>query len=253
MRPIKIVLCDANAQYRMFFYKMCKEIKEQKHIQLKMKAYEHGNALLFDFEDSKIMSTVDIVFLEIDLPKNNGVEVSKRLREYGYQNSIIFIAKSDEHWPDAFDVKACNYITKDAHMEKRLLNIFAKAVQEAIEKQSKSLLFSSLSEIRKINIEAITHFEIADHLVCVYYEDEIFKFVSSLTKVENLLFHNDDFIRVNRACILSISHIKKYDVKTRKAFMSNGAIISVSTRRAKELMMAFTKWEEIQTTKSRCS
>lgn len=80
--------------------------------------------------------------------------------EHGYQGVIIFISGSDEHWREAFEVKAFNYITKDTDMEKRFIKIFWEAFKEVNNRRGKTLLFSSLGETRNIDIHAISHFRV---------------------------------------------------------------------------------------------
>jgi len=237
MKPLKVALCDDNPKEREFFHNICKIIRDRKNIQIKLKEYESGDSLLFDMEDTRIMTTVDIVLLDINMPGgDDGIVVAQKLREFGYQGAIIFITKSNEHWRDAFDVEAFNYITKDKDVEARFTNVFMKAAKEAMDRRGKTLLFSAIGEIRKVEIATISHFEISAHLVTVYYDKGTFEFISSLAKIENLLFGNDDFMRVNRNYLISISHVERIDDKN--AVMFNGAVIPVAPKYMRALKTA---------------
>ncbi|MCL2864816.1 MAG: LytTR family DNA-binding domain-containing protein [Lachnospiraceae bacterium] len=235
MRPLKVALCDDNATERAYFFEMCKKMKEQKNLQIKVKEYKSGDALLMDFQDSRIAATVDIVFLDISMPGTNGVEVAKELRQDGFQGSIIFVTKSEKHWKTAFDVKAFNYITKNKDTEERFMHVFEEVVREVKEKRDKSLLFSSVGETRKIEVKSISHFEVNNMMVCVYYKQNKFEFTSSLSKIEQLLSDNKDFMRVNRSYLLSIFYIEKYQEETKTVVMQNGAVIPVARQYIKKL------------------
>ena len=237
MRPIKVALCDDSAKEREFFYNMCKFIREYKGIEILLKEYETGDSMLFDFEDSRLRHSVDIILLDINMPGKNGIEVAEDLREMGYCGLIIFITVSHNHWKGAFDVKALNYITKgDEDVEKRFLSVFMEAYRQVMSKRDETLLFSALGEKRKIGIRSISHFEVSDHLVRVYYDDTYFEFISSLTKIKEQLFGNNDFHQINRNTIISISHIMK--VESGNVIMLNGEVIPVATRRMKGLKEA---------------
>lgn len=227
MNVLKVAICDDNAKERDFFYNICKTIKEQENIQIKLKQYEHGEALLFDLEDTKVMNTVDIVLLDINMPGRNGIDVAHKLREYGYQGAIIFITKSEEHWRSAFDVKAFNYITKDNDIKERFMKVFWEAAEAAESRRGKTLLLSSVGETRQIAVGSISHFEVNQHLVTVYYNKDKFEFISSLVKIENMIFGND-FIRVHRSFLVSVSHIEKYNES--EVVMMNGTVIPISRR-----------------------
>ena len=243
MRPLKIALCDDSVAERLFFYNICKSVQKDKDIPMKLKEYETGQALLFDFADSRVRETVDMVLLEINLSGDNGIDVVKKLREDGYQGSIIFITKSEAHWREAFDVKAFNYITKDGDDVKRFTKVLLEAIGEAEVRQSRNLLFSSFGETRQISIAEISNFAVDKYMVTVYYNKEAFEFVSSLSKLESLLIDKDNFIRANRSCVISLSHIEKYDSDAGNVVMKNGAVIPVSTRNAKKLRSLMAEWK----------
>jgi len=239
MKPIKVVVCDDNPQERTFFVNMCKTIKERNRVPIMLKEYENGAALLFDMEDTRIMITVDIVLLDINMPGDNGIEVAKKLREYGYQGAIIFITKSKDQWKNAFAVKAFNYITKDDDLKERLIDVFWEALQEAKKRRGKSLLFSSIAETRKIDVDSISHFVVDQHLIKVYYDNERFDFMSSLAKIESLLFGNDRFMRIHRSCLISIPHIKM--IHDKKVVMRNGDTLPISRNSLAELKRQWQK------------
>lgn len=182
------------------------------------------------------MHSVDIVLLDIHMPRRNGIDVARVLRENGYQGAIIFITRSDEHWRDAFEVKAFNHITKDSQMEDRFIQVFWNALLEVDKRLGKTLLFSLLGETCNIDIDSISHFEVEQHLVRVYYDhNKTFEFISSLTKIESLLFGNDDFMRVHRSALISVAHVEKIDEISKKIIMQNEAEVIVSQKYLKIL------------------
>ena len=244
MKALKVAVCDDNAKERAFFRDICKAIKDNNHVQIRLKEYENGDALLFDMEDPRIMTTVDIVLLDIHMPGKNGMEAARMLRKFGYQGAIIFITKSNDHWREAFEVKAFNYITKDNDLQERFIRVFWEAIEESESRRAKTLLFSSVGETRQIDVNSISHFEVDNHLIKVYYsEREKFVFTSSsLAKIESLLFGNDDFIRVHRSFLVSVPHIAQQN--DNNIVMRNGATIPISRRYLPELRNAIAETDD---------
>jgi len=229
-KPLRVALCDDDKSEREYFVQVCKRIKETKGLSLRLKEYESGDALLFDFADEYIMSTVDIVLLDINMPGSSGVEVARTLREKGFQGAIIFITKSEKHWRDAFDIKAFHYITKDQEVEDRFATAFLEAALEAKERRGRSLLFSASGETRKIEVASITHFEVMGYIVRVHYRQEQFEFTASLKKIEELLLGNEGFVRVNRSCILALPYVEQFDSKGKKVTLKDGHVIPVAPK-----------------------
>ena len=237
MKPLKIALCDDVAEERLFFYSMCKLIRERMGIEIKLKEYVTGDLLLYDLEDIRLLHSVDIILLDIKMPGKDGVEVARILRERGFQGAIIFITKSKERWQEAFDVEALNYIVKDKDdAEERFLKVFKKAYEQSTKKTDETLLLSSIGEVRKVRVSTISCFEVKDHLVKVHYGDDTFDFISSLSRIEEQLYGNSDFYRVSRNCIVSISHIER--IEDKNVVMLTGKTIPISSRKMKGLKEA---------------
>jgi len=237
VRNLKVAICDDNEKDRLLLYNLCKLVKANEGIEIKVKQYETGDALLFDLHENKLLNTIDVMLLDINMPGKNGIEIAEELQNIGYQGAIIFFTNSNHHWRDAFDLRALNYITKnEKDVEKRFLKVFMSAYEEAINKKDRKLLFSSLGEMRQIALSTISHFEVADYLVKVYYDGETFEFISSLAKIEELLFGNIDFFRISRNCIVSIPHIRR--IENNNVIMRTGQTLPISSRRVKTLKAA---------------
>jgi two-component system LytT family response regulator len=55
---------------------------------------------------------VDLIFLDIKMPRENGLEFAKRLIESGRRMKLVFVTSYKEFAPDAFEVNAYDYIVK---------------------------------------------------------------------------------------------------------------------------------------------
>ncbi|MCD7765292.1 MAG: response regulator, partial [Lachnospiraceae bacterium] len=80
----------------------------------------------------------DIVFLDIYMPGENGVEIAESLCEVSPSTGIVFVTTSTDHAVDAFSVHALHYLVKP---------VTGDGVTEA---------FQRLSEKRKVNRARIT-------------------------------------------------------------------------------------------------
>jgi two-component system LytT family response regulator len=55
---------------------------------------------------------VDLIFLDIRMPRENGLEFAKRLRESGRQMKLVFVTSYKEYAQAAFELNAYDYIVK---------------------------------------------------------------------------------------------------------------------------------------------
>ncbi len=55
---------------------------------------------------------VDLIFLDISMPRENGLEFAKRLRASGRKLKLVFVTSYKEYAQAAFEVNAYDYIVK---------------------------------------------------------------------------------------------------------------------------------------------
>ncbi|MFZ6871761.1 LytR/AlgR family response regulator transcription factor [Undibacterium sp. Di27W] len=70
--------------------------------------------------------TVDVVFLDIQMPKESGLELARSLLAQGKPPLIIFVTAYNAHAIDAFELQALDYLLKPYSSDR-----FAKALERA--------------------------------------------------------------------------------------------------------------------------
>ena len=227
---MRIAICDDEVKAIEMYTRDLQRICQENDIEADFTKYRSGDQLLFFTED--IVRDTDILFLDVGMPGTNGIETAKRLRENGYEGEIIFLTSSREAVFYAFDVRATNYLVKEMASEKRLKEVFLRAVETAREKRSEYLLLTGVGEYRNIRISEIRYFEVSQKIVTVYYEDTSFEFVSTIGKLENLLFSRG-FVRISRSCIVATRYVASFAYE--KVTLTTGENLSVGRKYYKEL------------------
>lgn len=88
---------------------------------------------------------VDLVFVDISMPRENGMEFAQRLRDSGRQTKLVFITSHKEYALYAFDVYAFDYIVKPVDQDR-----LHKTIQRALaEISSEDLIQSKLEPASK--------------------------------------------------------------------------------------------------------
>ncbi|MGG0717735.1 response regulator transcription factor [Robertmurraya massiliosenegalensis] len=77
---------------------------------------------------------VDIVFVDISMPKESGLDFAKRLREIHPQIKLVFVTSHKEYALSAFDVYAYDYMIKPISQKRIEETVRRALVEEQIEK-----------------------------------------------------------------------------------------------------------------------
>ncbi|OLR56111.1 hypothetical protein BHK98_08560 [Hornefia porci] len=227
---MRIAICDDEVTAIEAYTRDLQQVCRDNDIEADFTKYKSGDQLLFFTED--VVRDTDILFLDVGMPGTNGIETARKLRENGYEGEIIFLTSSREAVFYAFDVRATNYLVKEMASEKRLREVFLRAVESAREKRSEYLLLTGIGEYRNIRIDEIRYFEVSQKIVTVYYRDTNFEFVSTIGKLENLLFSRG-FVRISRSCIVAARYVESFAYE--KVTMTTGESLPVGRKYYKEL------------------
>lgn len=169
---------------------------------------------------------VDLIFLDINMPKINGVEFSKTLPSV---IKVIFTTAYDQYAIDGFKVNALDYLLKPISY-----GDFLQAANRALEwfrpntdaSAADSIFVKSGYRIEKLEYNNILYIENQKDYVKFYLEDQQDP-VSSLMSIQQLSekLPADVFMRVHRSFIVNLNKIKTVE---RNCIIFGKAYIPVS-------------------------
>lgn len=116
---MKVVVIDDEKAMHLIMKRMLGKIEEIQMVECFLET-----ATAFSYLESH---KVDLVFVDISMPRECGLDFAKRLRESGRHVKLVFVTSHKEYALSAFDVNAYDYIVKPVSHER--LN---KTVQRAL-------------------------------------------------------------------------------------------------------------------------
>lgn len=174
-------------------------------------------AAIVNFRDGKSLlkyidkNVADIVFLDIKLPEENGIDIAKKIRKKYKDMLIIFITSEKEYVFDAFDVKAFHYLLKPFTKEK-FYEILKKAVAEfetGSQEKKNTIIISKNGIHRKVVINKIVYAEVFNRIVMLHSINEDIEYYGKLSELESLV--GDSFYRPHRSYLINMKYVEKYD------------------------------------------
>ena len=119
---IRVALCDDDAVFLDKLYRAVKEWfqKNRPEQKAEIEVFHDGKALLDSTEKS-----FDIFFLDIEMPKMNGIETFERMKEFAAGTPVIFLTASgqEDDVVSAIRLGAVNYLKKPFPPQELILRI----------------------------------------------------------------------------------------------------------------------------------
>lgn len=170
------------------------------------------------------IDTIDIVFLDIMMPEESGLEFALSLENHNCK--IIFITSKAAFAIHAYDLNALDYLVKPIEADR-----FNKSVEKAklsLEKTKQS----GLVKIKDISPENILYFTKEENRIAIHHKDGVFYLKNSLKGV--LKSMNDTrFVRVHKSFGVNVQVITKI---TKDKLFINDMSLPISRQGKIELM-----------------
>lgn len=153
--------------------------------------------------------TVDILFLDIQMPDMSGIELMQVLNN---PPKVIFTTAHREFAVDGFELNVADFLLKPFSYPRFLKAVHKTMKAEEVQKdQTKDHIFvKSDGMIIKILIDDITYIESAKDYVKIHTIDTTYLTLISLKHIEQEL-PADYFIRVHRYYLVALKHIDKLE------------------------------------------
>ena len=220
MAKLQTIIVDDEAPARNELDYLLTEIKE---VELIGEA-DNGIAALRLIKEEQ----PDLVFLDIEMPGKNGLEVAEELQKMKQPPQIIFLTAYDQYALDAFKVNAINYILKpyetdevyeaiaqvqELYPEQELLEEKLTAVMNELSDDNKKQevdklpVITARSRIKLLEYEKIIYIHTKAKKVYAVTKDKEYEVDNNLTELEEKL--SSDFFRVHRSYIVNLTEIEE--------------------------------------------
>lgn len=184
----------------------------------------------------------DLVFVDIEMTDQNGLQLAKRLQELNPIPSIVFATAYDEFALQAFDLGASDYILKPFD-EKRIQQTIEKIILQktkrnpAILPNPKRIAVSLEGRILLIDCESILYMTSAEGKCTIFTGNQAYTISETLMMLEKKL-SGSMFLRVHRSYLVNVEHISEIEPwfnSTYNITMKNGVKVPVSRTYVKDL------------------
>ena len=168
----------------------------------------------------------DIVLMDIQMPRHNGLEAAKLLAQRSTPPAVIFISQNPDFALRGYGL-ALRYLTKPVKRE-ALFEALDVAISQVI---SGRMTFEMGEGICMVLLKDIYYMESIGHYVMVNTEKEVFRFRSSLKELWAKL-PMATFAAPHKSYLVNLEHIKA--ATGTEVFLDNGVRIPLSRRKAGE-------------------
>lgn len=195
------------------------------------------------------LEKIDVIFLDVDMPKITGIELAKEIRSLTHK--LVFTTAHTKYAYDAFKADADDYLLKPYSLGQFLIcinKLFPKTDLPKVEEKPKAkddfFFVKSREEspkLVKINYSDILMVESKRNYVLIYTKHKQVLTYMSLTEIVSILHQHSDFIQLQRGFVVKKEAIESVDGHSVKII--NGIELIVGENYRKDFGVFITeKW-----------
>lgn len=227
---LKIAICDDSKSDIKMIHKNISTIFKNFNINFDIATFSDAAFFLSASEDKNF----DVVFLDIDMPQINGLEVATELNKRNIISEIIFVTNHDELVYKAFRFKALGFVRKK-HIETEMLEIIEILI-EHINRRYKHILIQDGHIEKKAHINDVIYMQSDDHYVNVVTSNGKIMIRKTLNDIESE-YSVYGFIRIHLRYLVNYRYI--YSIEKNVIILDNQEKLPLSRSRAKAVKDSF--------------
>ena len=231
---MNIAICDDQLDSCGQLELLVEKILKNKKVKYNIDVYSSGMELCKEMSETEYQ----LVFLDVEMPEKNGVEIGRYIREKlkNEKIQIVYISSKEESAMSLFELRPINFLIKPLRMEQ---------IEKVIDK------YMVVSEIHnyffewqkgkehyKIPMDKINYFEISGRKIHMLAENMQAEFYGSIEEINDRL-NKEKFLFIHKSTIVNYDYVKK--ISYEQVEMVDGRVFSISQSRRKSIKKQLEK------------
>lgn len=234
---IKIAFCDDDMEVLHQMNELLDRYRVERNEDITYAAFQSPFELLAEIEKG---IRPDILFLDVVMPGQNGMDVAKEIRQYDTNMKIIFLTSSPEFAVESYSVGAYFYQLKPI-WEESFFRLMDAVLAECEKKKKNSLILRSKDGITRIDLQQLEYCEVLGRKLLFHLEDgAVLESAGSLDDLAGQLMQYSNFFRPHRSFLVNMEYIQ--NISSRSIKMVNDAEIPIPHGKCSEIKNTYMEY-----------
>ena len=234
---IKIAFCDDEMEVLHQMNGLLDRYRVERNEDITYAAFQSPFELLTEIEKG---IRPDILFLDVVMPGQNGMDVAKEIRQYDTNVKIIFLTSSPEFAVESYSVGAYFYQLKPI-WEESFFRLMDSVLSECEKKKKNSLILRSKDGITRIDLQQLEYCEVLGRKLLFHLENgAVLEGAGSLDDLAGQLMQYCNFFRPHRSFLVNMEYIQ--NISSRSIKMVNDAVIPIPHGKCSEIKNTYMEY-----------
>ena len=234
---IKIAFCDDDCAVLSDLHELLAIYRAEKNREIDDYAFHSPLDLIAEIERG---TRFDILFLDVLMPGQNGIDAATEIRNYDKNSKIIFLTSSSEFAVQSYTVNAFYYQLKPICAES-FARLMDTLLSQCEKERASSLILHCKTGITRIKPAQLEYCEVIHRTLFIHLTSgKVLECIGSLDELAKQLIPYGSFLRPHRSYLVNLEYIQ--NLSYRAITMSCLAEIPIPRGKYNEIKNAFLEY-----------
>lgn len=229
---INVAIVEDEEEYSSVIKEYTGRYAEQNGLDFKVAVFNSAESFLFSD-----VNAFDLIFMDIQLPKMDGMSAVKKLRETNPNVAVVFVTSLAQFAINGYEVGALDFITKPFSYDNFALK-FRRIVNQVKKKADENVIVHSKVQTNVIKVSEIYYVEIRSHNVVYHTARGAFSTTGTMKKVCDQLAAYP-FALCNQCYLVNLKYVTQMDSSDVTVYDKK---LAVSRPKRKEFLRALNEY-----------
>lgn len=233
---MRFAICDDNFVHAHLLESCLIELLDDN---IECDIYQSGEALL-----DKIFNTdnrYDMLFLDIEMEGNNGIDTANAIREKDEKLLIVFVTSHSEYMKECFQCMPFRFMIKPVQQGE--LEEILKAARKKLARSQTTVGFKVNKTMVRLYTDDIIFCESTSHYITIHTKTEAYRVRMTMEQLDEMLPY-PAFCRVHRSFMVHFKYVKSIREQALLLYEGN-QLIPIGRNYKNNVMVSFTNYMEM--------
>lgn len=228
---MRFAICEDHRDEALWLQEIIEAWADREGLQIEIQIFEDTASFQFASEDG----LWDALFLDIQMPGENGIDLARKLRKWGDEVPIVFVTGLERHMSEGYEVDAVHYLLKPVQSDK-VWNCLDRIRHRVKQRAENEVVLETEDGMIRLKVTEILKIEVYGRK-CIYSTEKGEYIVAESMKEAMARVPEETFILCHRGILVNVSHIQR--IARDKLYLTDEVAVPVSRRMYAAVNQAF--------------
>lgn len=208
------------------------QYQKENNVAFKVTTFGDGAEILAGYQQ-----IYDIILLDIEMPKVNGMEAAEQIRRLDAEVVLMFITNMASYAIRGYEVGALDFVMKPINYYTFSMKL-TRALKRVKQKEQQQILISVSDGVKKFGVNQIFYVEVQSRLLHYHTDEGEYVVRGTMQSVEQMLAPFP-FVKCNHWYIVNLMHVSEV---RKNIVVVGGHELEISRRNRTAFLKALTEY-----------